>query len=225
MAAQDELVPEDELEPMSGISPLTGALESLAEFLVIDPDLVAAAAELGAGDTSLSRDEMRLALAAIPEREKVELLRAVDDDSHLGAELRNRFRKKSPMSQRTAGALRRRAQEISEARQRAEAERREAERRREVGEAEKARRVRLDTLKRRGAVVWQEIEKKIERRNPAGYEVAMGLLCDLQALATDKQSQDDFGRRIAAIRARHEKKGKLIERLMGLGRDNDERLT
>jgi hypothetical protein len=225
MAAQDELVPEDEVEPMPRISPLTGALESLAEFLVIDPDLVAAAAELGAGDTSLSRDEMRLALAAIPEREKVELLRAVDGDSHLGAELRNRFRKKSPTSQRTAGALRRRAQEISEARQRAEAERREAERRREVAEAEKARRVRLDTLKRRGAVVWQEIEKEIERRNPAGYEVAMGLLCDLQALATDKQSQDDFGRRIAAIRARHEKKGKLIERLMGLGRDNDERLT
>jgi hypothetical protein len=216
---QDGFVPEDEIEPIPGIAPLTGALEGLAEFLRIDADLVQAAAEPGAQDTSLSKDELRRALAAIPEREKVELLlRAVDGDVHVGAELKNRFRRRSsaPELRRTAGALRLRAQEIAEAHERKDAERREAERRRQAAEAEKARRARLDVLKRRGSAVWQEIEKEIERRNPAGYDTAMSLLRDLQALAEEERSQDDFGRRVAAIRARHEKKGKFIERLSKL---------
>jgi hypothetical protein len=223
-AVQDELVGEDEAEPMPGIAPVTGALEGLAEFLRIDPDLLEAAAELGANDTAPSKDELRQAVAAIPESEKVDLLlRAVDGDSLIGVELRRKLRTDSPDSspRRTAGALRLRAQEVAEARERAEAERLETERRREAAAAEKARRIRIDSLKRRGSVVWQQIEQEIERRNPAGYEVAMGLLCDLQALAKEEQSQDDFGRRIAAIRVRHEKKAKFIERLSRLGRDNE----
>jgi hypothetical protein len=227
MAAQYGRVPDDGVEPMPGIAPLTGALESLAEFLRIDSDLLQAAAELGAKDTSLSKDELRQALAAIPEREKIALLlRVVDGDGHVGAELKNRFRRKSsaPEPARTAGALRVRAQEIAEAREREEAERHEADRRRQAAEAEKARRVRLDSLKRRGSAVWQQIETEIERGNPSGYETAMGLLRDLQALAEEEQSRDDFNRRIAAIRMRHEKKGKFIERLSKLGRDDADRL-
>jgi hypothetical protein len=224
-AVQDELVADDEVEPLPGIAPLTGALEGLAEFFCIDADLVQAAAELGADDPSISRDDLRKALANIPELEKIELLlRIVDGDSYVGAELRSRLRKKNPVSagRRTAGTLRMRAQEIREARDRADAERREAERRRQAAEAEKARRVRLKALKQRGDGVWREIEEGIERRNPAGYEQAMGLLSDLQALAVEEESQDDFNSRVGAIRVRHEKKGKFIERLNKLGRGDDE---
>jgi hypothetical protein len=227
LAVQYERVPDDEVEPMPGIAPLTGALESLAEFLCVDSDLLEAAAELGANDTSLSKNELRQALAAIPESEKVELLlRAVDGDGHVGAELKNRFRRKIAVLEpcRTAGTLRLRAQEIAETRERQEAERSEAERRRQAAEAEKARRVRLDSLKRRGSAVWHQIETEIERRNPAGYESAMGLLRDLQVLAEEERSQDEFSRRIAAIRMRHEKKGRFIERLSKLGRDDADRL-
>ena len=89
-AVQDEFVPEDEVEPLPGIAPLTGALEGFAEFSGIDPDLVQAAAQLGADDAPISRGGLRHALAAIPEREKVELLlRAVDGDLYVGAELRS----------------------------------------------------------------------------------------------------------------------------------------
>ncbi len=224
-AVQDELIPEDEIEPLQGIAPLTGALEAFADFFGIDPDLVEAAAELGADHTVGSRDELRKALAAIPEREKVELLlRVVDGDSYAGAELRIRIRRKSPApaSRRTAGTLRMRAQKIREERERADAERREAERRRQAAEAEKARRVRLKALKQRGASVWREIEDGIERRNPAGYDQAISLLSDLKALAVEEGSQDDFNSRVGSIRTRHEKKGKFIERLNKLGRDNGE---
>src|SRR5258708_30004680 len=105
-AVQDEFVPDDEIEPLPGIGPLTGALESFAEFFGIDSDLVAAAAELAADDALMSKDGLRNALAVIPEREKAELLlRVVDNDTRVAAELRRRVRKKNPMpaTHRTAG--------------------------------------------------------------------------------------------------------------------------
>jgi hypothetical protein len=226
-AVQDEVVPEHELEPLPGIAPLTGPLEGFAEFFGIDPDLVEAAAELGA-DAALPQSELRKAIAAISAREKDDLLlRVVDGDTHVAAELRNRVRNKNLAlaKQRTAGMLQMRAKEIAEARERAEAERREADRRRQAAEAEKACRTRLKILKQRGVSVWREIEQEIERRNQSGYDKAINLLCDLQALAIEEESQHDFSQRLASIRARHEKKGKFIERLSKLGRDGDERIA
>jgi hypothetical protein len=224
-AVQDERVSNDEMEPLPGIGPLTGALEGLAEFLGIDADLVQVAAERVANGQATSRDDLREALAAIPEREKIELLlRVVDGDAHVAPELRNRLRKKdlSLTTCRTVGTLRQRAQKIKEAHERAEAERREAERRRRAEEAEQVRRARIEALKQRGTTVWREIEEEIERRNASSYDRAANFLSDLQALAIEDGSQDDFARRLASIRARHEKKAKFIERLSKLGPDNDE---
>jgi len=226
-AVQDELVPDDEIEPLPGIGPLTGALEGFADFFGVDPDLVEVAAELAGNNGSMSRDKLRDALAVIPESEKAELLmRVVDGDTRVAAELRRKVRKKDPVTaaHRTAGMLRMRAKEIAKGRERAEAERLEAERRRQAAEAEKARRARLKILKQRGvSSVWREIEQEIERRNPAGYDNAMSLLWDVQALALEEGTRDDFDRRLGAIRARHEKKTKFIERLSKLGREGDEK--
>ena len=217
-AVGDEVIADDEVEPLPGIAPLTGALEGFAEFFAIDADLVRAAAERGADD-SATADEQRKVLAAIPERDKVELLRRVaEGDGSVAAELRRTLRRKSPVSilGRTAGALRERARQFAEARERAHAEEREADRRRKAEEAEKARRGRLDALRRRGDAVWREIETEIERRNPGGYDRATSLLTDLKALAAEDGGQDDFRRRLADIRARHQKKGRFVERLAGL---------
>lgn len=85
--------------------------------------------------------------------------------------------------------------------------------------------MRLKALKQRGASVWREIEDGIERRNPAGYDQAMSLLSDLQVLAVEEGSQEDFNSRIGSIRARHEKKGKFIERLNKLGHEDDEEIA
>jgi hypothetical protein len=226
-AVQNELVSDDEVEPLPGIGPLTGALEAFAEFFDIDRDLVEAAAESGAGDVTISKDSLREALAAISDSEKTELLlRLLEGDSHVAAELKSRIRGTRPAQSaphRTVGALRSRAQEIAEARERASAERREAERRRQAEEIEKSRRLRLQALKQRGAGVWREIEEEIERRNESGYDRAAGLLFDLQALAAEEGSRGEFARRLASIRTRHEKKRKFIERLMKLGSDSDDR--
>src|SRR6266702_8306115 len=82
-AVQDELVSDDEVEPMQGLGPLTGALEAFAEFFVIEPDLVQAAAELQADQGAMSRDDLRRALAAISDRDKTELLlRIAEGEAH-----------------------------------------------------------------------------------------------------------------------------------------------
>jgi hypothetical protein len=170
----------------------------------------------------MSKDDLRETLAAISEFEKTELLpRIVDGDPHVAAELRRRAREKCPASttRRTASDLRIRAREIAEARERADAEHREAERRRQAEEADKARRARLTALRQRGPCVWREIEDEIERRNASGYDQAASLLFDLHALAAQEGNQDDFNRRLASIRARHEKKGKFIERLTRIERE------
>lgn len=219
-AVQDGLVADGDAEPLPGIGPSTDALEAFAAFFDIDPDLVQAAAETGTADAAMSRDSLREALASIPETERTEfLLRLVEGDGHVvAAELRNRFRKRPMPSapRRTAGALRIRAQEIAAARERAAAERREAERRRQAEEAAKARRARLVVLRQRGAAAWREVEVEIARRNPAGYDRAVHLLADLQALAAEDGSRSDFDRRLAAIRRQHETKRKFIERLVVL---------
>jgi hypothetical protein len=226
-AVQDDLVSDDELEPQPGIGPLTSALEAFAEFFGINPDLIQAAAERSASDAALSTDHMREVLAAISEVEKTDLLlRLVEGDGHVAAELKRRIRQKHPAPTapyRTVAALRMRARQIGEERERAAAERREAETRRQAEEAEKARRARLEGLKRQGVGVWREIEGEIERRNAPGYDRAASLLADLQVLAVEERTQSEFAHHLAAICVRHENKRKFIERLTKLGLEGDER--
>jgi hypothetical protein len=222
-AVEEGALPEDDAEPLPGIGPLSGALKTFADFFGIDPDLVEAAAERAVGDTVPSTEAARGVLAAIPERGKTALLlRLVEGDPHVAAELRGRIRDRSdaaPAAYRTVGELRKRAEEIAEARERAVAERHAAEQRRQAKEAEKARRARLDAVKRRGDSVWREIEREIERRNASGYDRAVGLLADLNEIAEAEGMLADYARRLAAIRERHARKGRFIERLSRMAQD------
>src|SRR5438270_13687826 len=107
----------------------------------------------------MAQSELRKGIAAISARERDDLLlRVVDGDTHVVAELRNRVRKENLASaaHRTAGMLRMRAKEIAEARERAEAERRGEEQRRQATGDQKARRARLHGDKQRGSSVLRE---------------------------------------------------------------------
>ncbi len=215
-------VDDDAVEPLPGIGPLSGALEAFAEFFALDVDLVAAAAERtwGAGDVGVSRGASRRVLEAMSGREKTELLlRLVDGDPHVAVELKNRLRASGPRPSaglRTAGDLRARAAVLRGERERLRAEKLEAERRRKEKDAQKARRARLEAVKRRGSAVWAQIEGEIERRNASGYDTALGLLADLEAIAAEQGTGADFARRLDGIRERHVRKAKFIDRLKGL---------
>ncbi|HYS88529.1 MAG TPA: hypothetical protein VEN78_26530 [Bradyrhizobium sp.] len=112
---------------------------------------------------------------------KTEIL-AHDGDTHVAPELRARVRDRMaveadapPVVARTVGELCARAHAVGLAREQAAAEKLAAERKRQVEEAEKAGRVRLDTIAQRGESVWRDIEAEIERRNATGYDRAASL--------------------------------------------------
>jgi hypothetical protein len=219
VAVQEDLVPDEAEEPLAGIGPLSGTLESFAEFLIVDSFLVDAAAETGLQPRPPSSEELREIVTRIPDLEKTNLLlRTIQGDIHVTTELRRMtLSVRSPQARRrTAGDLRIRAREIEGEHKRAEAERTESLRLRKAEEVAKARRDRLGVLRHRGEKVWREIEIEIERRNATGYDNALTLIGDLQALAVEDKSLNDFNRRFAAIRAHHERKRTFVERLDAL---------
>jgi len=214
----------DEPEPMSGIGPITGALEAFANFFGIEPDLVQAAAEHpgGASEDGVSPEAIRNVIAAMPDSAKTGLLvRLFDGDPHVAAELRARVRKGrepggSVIALRTVGELRARADAIRLARERAAANTAAVERQLQADAAEKVRHARLEALRRRGESAWREVEDEIERRNSTSYDKAAAL-SDLRVLAEKLGTTDEFQRRLNAIRDRHARKGRFIERLAAIG--------
>jgi hypothetical protein len=226
-AVEADAIAADEPEPMPGIGPMTGALEAFANFFGIDPDLVQAAAECPAAASSdgTPSDVARQVIAAMPDAAKTGmLLRLFDCDPHVGAELRAMVRKTqeskagaSPNAPRTVGELRVRARAIRLSREQAEADKAAEERRRQAEAVEKVRQARLESIRRRGESVWREVEDEIERRNSGGYDRATILLSDLRALAENQGTIEAFLRRLVAIRERHARKERFIERLTAIG--------
>ncbi len=227
-AVEADVFVSDALEPLPGIGPMTGALEAFADFLDIDRDLVAAAAERSADPLAgrpMSTDTVRSIVAGLSDRDKTDLLaRLFDGDPHVTSELRAFVRDRlmseldgPPLAARTVGDLRARADAIRLARERAQADKAAAERKRREEEAERVRRARLVAIAQRGESVWREIETEIERRNARSYERAAGLLLDLRAIAAESSATDEFARRLKSIRERHARKERFIERLAQLG--------
>jgi hypothetical protein len=227
MAVEADAFEAGEAEPLPGIGPMTAALEAFAEFFGIDTDLVQAAAERPAITVPSARSSgaVQRIIAAMPDREKNRILsRLFDGDPHLAAELRAEVRDRlateidaPPVVARTIGELRARARAICLAREQEAAKKVAAERKRHAQKAEKARRVRLDAILRRGESVWHEVETEIERRNATGYDKAASLLLDLQAVADERGTTPDFATRLRAIRERHARKERFLERLAKIG--------
>lgn len=226
-AVEADALPSDAAEPLPGIGPITGAIEALTQFLRIDGDLIAAAAEYSPAGETASTDAARHIIPILPDREKTDLLiRVAEGDLHVRSELQALIRKRSAseshvaaasVARRTVGDLRARAKAIRDARERAEAERAAAERKRQAEEEARARRERLDKLEQRGEGVWREIETEIDRGNASAYDRATGLLADLKAIAEKRGTMEEFSRRLSGIRERHARRARFIDRLAALG--------
>lgn len=214
----------DELEPPvpPGLRTLTAPQRALADFLRLDEDLLAVAAEASTPLGKATDDPKRLAawVANLPVEEKDGLLLRVAQDhaTIVRMELLRRFRDETtPTSasppQRTVadlldGAARRRAEQ-----QRREAARRADEQvRRETARA-LARERRLDELAHDVAGAWARVEDMIATRKPGEYDSAVTLLTDLQALAERDDRPEEFSRRYATLRQDHARKPTLIDRL------------
>jgi hypothetical protein len=219
---------DDDTEPPvpPGLGQLSASLESLAEFLRIDGDLLHVAAEASPpmGDAGLDRKEVRAWVGKLPAKEKDELIAnlVVDADHAQIAELLQRFLKERAGNDtavaigRTVGQLLRAAEAYTTERKRIDAEKRAKEKARREREAAIARGKHLDSLAGREGKLWTEVDSLVATKQPKSYDKAVKILVDLRDLAA-RGKAGDFSLRIEALRQAQAKKPSFIERLRKAG--------
>jgi hypothetical protein len=205
---------DDAPEPLPGLAPLDGALSDWADFLGIDGNLVAAAAEAGAENSEPDEAAVDRFLRSLSEADTLAILRSVyaGDNPHLSTELRRRCRPGGggpAQDRRTAGALREAAARLAAAEAEKQRQRADAERRRKAAEEAKAKAARLARLTGREPQAWQKVELLVEQRNRSGYAEAADLLLDLREIV----AAADFARKLEMLRIRHASKRVFIEHL------------
>jgi hypothetical protein len=228
LCAQSGDLDDDDLEPPvpAGLAKLSASLESFAEFLRVDFDLIGVAATESPplADAEPKPSDIRTWLAKMPPGEKDELLaRMIAGDTALAAELVQRMRREHGGAAGTQGSKRRTVAERLRAAERAAGERRRIEV--EKAAKEKARREReaaaarikhLDKLAANELALWRQVEELVATKQPKRYDEAVVLLTDLRDLAARKEGAE-FRRRLEALRAEHARKPTLIERLHKAG--------
>ena len=70
---------------------------------------------------------------------------------------------------------------------------------------------------RRENALWRQVEKLVSRCNAPAYDRATALLLDLRPRSRKGRKTAQFARLLAALRARHQRKGRFIERLDATG--------
>lgn len=224
LRVQNGEVDEGETEPPipPGLAELTAGLQALADFLRIDSDLVAVAAERSRRvDESPPRKDLSRWIAALSGSEKERLLVriAAGEESHPRAELLRRFREAKGTSDpettglRTVTELLSAAERRADERHRREAERTAKEKARREREAAEARERRLDALAQRQTEVWNRVEELIATRRPMAYDEAVQLLGELRALGAREGRGAEVEGRIQALREEHTRKSTFLDRL------------
>lgn len=223
---------DEDIEPPvpPGLARLSASLESLAEFLRIDADLlhVVAQASQPMDQASPKREEILAWVAKLPSGEKDDLLvrLVTGEDAALPAAMLQRFIKECHMpgprsaeqtKRRTVGELLRAGKEHAEERRRSAAKKAAEEKARREREAAIARAKYLDGIAGRESKLWAEIESLIATKQPKSYDRAVEGLVDLRDLAARKGKTEEYCTRLEALRAAHARKPTLIERMRKAG--------
>jgi hypothetical protein len=206
-----------------GLRELNASLDCLADFLGIDAELIAAAAE-SCVDQQVpipTRKAFGEWVRSLPNAQKDTIItRLIDsDDLHLSAEVRQRAifeisggERSDERPARTAGEILARAEIIAAKRKKEEAERRARETTRRARAEAEARKRRLQSLTGTENDLWATIDKLIATKQPRRYDQAVSLLQDLQDLAEMQGKGRDFKFRIGALQREHSAKSTLLER-------------
>lgn len=224
LSVQSGEVDDDETEPgvPAGLQDLSAPLRAAVDFLRIDGDLLAAAADVSAeiADDG-SRQDLPGWVERLPELDKSSLLVQVAQGhgARVQAVLLRRFWEErdgldslEESGARTAGELREAAESLRDARLRAAEQRRARE---EACRAEKAAAAyerRLDELAPRQEQAWQQVNELIATKRPRDYDQAVAILIDLRALSRRDGRPDAFTEPFHLLREQHQRKPSLLER-------------
>jgi len=208
----------------AGLRNLSESLNSLAEFLGIDTDLLESAAEASA-DLEIappSRDLLARWIAGLPDCEKETLLLqvATGENPHVGAGLLRRFQSTlptapadAPPARRTAGELCSAAEMRSREKARREEERQRLERERELQRKAAERTKQLDVLETREEAAWAGLDNLIGTKHPSDYDRAVSLLVDLRDVAARANRDASFQQQLRSILERHSTKPSFLRRV------------
>jgi hypothetical protein len=224
-----EELDDDDCEPPlpAGLRTLTPAQASLAEFLMLDPDWLAAAAEASPPLTGerVDRTGLSLWLSELTEAEMRDALHRLLDGRGPETErdLRSRFRQweleRTPKQTTTAGN-RRTVADLAARYDALSATRRQKEKKAEVAaEARrKAERERhLASVLRDARATWSTIDTTLQRGTGAAYSQAFQLLQDLAEAHAQAKRAAEFRRDLAKLMTQHGKRGAWVTRLAKAG--------
>lgn len=226
-AVAGEMMDDDEMEPISvsGLGNLTAAQQALAEFLEVDPDLLAGAGmgSPAAQETEVSRREMEKWIDALPREETNLILKQLLEGKGQQAEraIRNRFASwRRGLQTGDTGAPRRTVGDLRQNAEKARLIRLEKQKRdrkqREIKRREK-RKAYLKNLSSDFPKAWASVKEPVERGSGRGYDEACRMLVDIaeayDLFATKKQFQNELKKFMAG----HLRRKTLIQRLVKVG--------
>lgn len=225
-------VDDDAVEPPPppGLSRLTTAQQSLAKFLDIDEDLVAAAGASGPQATAVNDAdaveavEQDLWIAQVPAVEQAAMLKLLLSGQGQQAErqLKSAFlswqRKQRPVAppatqRRTVAALRELADSAAQIRQ----ERHAAQRKRAEAERKARREAQLRIMAAHFDRHWQAADTQAQRAGASGYDEAKRTLGDLAEAYELCATRGAFDQELATFMLRHGKRTALVRRLVEAG--------
>jgi hypothetical protein len=218
---------DDEMEPVSisGLGSLTTAQQALAEFLEVDPDLLAGA---GMGSPAfqgeeLSEKDMDRWIDALPLDKVKGVLKQLLEGKRQLAErsIRNQFAvwqrsmqtDKTDGSRRTVTQLRQNAEKAGQIR----LEKQDRDRRQQEAKRHKERKAYLKNLSKDFPNAWKSVHKVIERGSGSAYDEACSVLIDISEAYALQESKKCFQEEIKKLMAAHMRRRALIERLVKAG--------
>lgn len=180
-----------------GLGQLDAPLRALIEFVGIDVDLVAAAAESSA-ELQIDAEPFEEWLPLLPAAERdAFLLRMARGEAHVGVELQRRLRELGDLQDLTSqvappqrGFADLQARVAYHRQLRVEQEKAEAERRRLEN---------LERLAQHEAQIWVSIPYLLARRTGSGYDQAVKHLAEMRDLAVHRGTQEAFAQHLAEV--------------------------
>lgn len=219
---------DDQIEPPvpANLATLNAPLRSLVDFIHLDQDLLAVAAQASPRQKQAKPTQAQLAswVQNLPTKDKdAAILRVMrGEDMHLRAELLRRYHGE-PAPSRQAGSGRTVAELLDAAqthrrkREGLEAQEREQVRVRAERDAAAERDRRLDALAAEGENAWVRVTQLIETKKTSEYDAAVDLLRELHELAWREGEPDTFDKLLHDLRQRYANRPALLHRINQTG--------
>lgn len=225
--AQMGEIEDDEEEPPvpANLGNLNASLESFADFMRLDKDLIQVAAENSIAEQKSVQNDQKLKnwIGGLSNSEKDTIIFRLinDNDPHIGNELLQRFRKtlsikdtkNNENASRTVLQLLQKAEAYTKEKYRQIAEQKAKEKARKEKEAAIAREKYLNGLAGRENEIWKKVDALILTRKPKDYDDALRFLIDLKDLAKKNNTTGLFNSKLMAIRENHSRKTSFINRI------------